>query len=68
MILWRVVFIQTLAHAFVIFSVAEFWASVEISDVLQAFAVFGVAGAAAVKQIQAQVSALVFWCPPKHDC
>lgn len=67
-ILWWVVFIETLAHAPVVVPVTEFWASVETSEFVQAFSVFGVAGAAAVEQVQAQVLALVFWFPLEHDC
>lgn len=60
MILWRVVLVQTLAHTLVVVPVTVFWASVEMSEIFQAFIVKGVASPAAVKQVQSQVSALVF--------
>lgn len=68
MILWWVVFLQTLAHALVIIvPVTEFWASVEMSEFFQAFIVKGVASPAAIKQVQSQERTLVFWFPLKHD-
>ena len=68
MILWRVVFLQTLAHAFVVVPpVTIFFSSVEMSKIFQTFIVFGVASPAAIKQVQAQVRTLVFWFPLEHD-
>jgi len=67
-ILWRVVFLKTLAHAFVVVPVTEFFAPIETFEIFQAFSVLGVAGSTAVKQIQTQVLALVFWFPLEYDC
>lgn len=67
-ILWRVVFPKTLAHAVVAVPVTVFWAPIETSDIFLAFSVLGVAGSTAVKQIQTQVLALVFWSPLEYDC
>lgn len=70
MILWRVVLVQTLAHTLVVVPVTVFWASVEMSNFFQAFIVKGIASPAAVKQVQSQVRALVFWSPVtrlEHD-
>lgn len=60
-------FFQTLAHALVVVPVAVFWAAIVIPDLLQAFGVLGVTGSAAVKQIQAQVLAVVFGFLVKHN-
>ena len=60
-------FLQTLAHALVVFSVTVFRASIVISERFQAFIVQGVASSAAVKQVQTQIRALVFWFPLEHD-
>lgn len=61
-------FLKTLAHALVVVPVTEFWAPIETFEIFQAFSVLGVAGSTAVKQIQTQELALVFWSLPEYDC
>lgn len=68
MIFGRVVLFQTVTHTFVVVSVAEFWAAIEMSQFLQAFVVFSIACSAAVEQVQAHKLALVLGFLFEHNC
>lgn len=58
-ILRGVVLLQAFAHAFVASPVTVFWSSVEITQQVEAFRVFGIASSAAIEQVQTQELALV---------
>ena len=59
--------LQAFTHTFVAPSVTVLWSSVEITQQVEAFGVFGIASSTAIEQVQTQELALVLGCPLENN-
>ena len=67
-ILWGIVLFQAFTHTFVAPSVTVLWSSVEITQQVEAFGVFGITSSAAIEQVQTEELAMVLGCSLENNC
>ena len=67
-ILRGIVLLQAFTHTFVALPVTVLWSSVEITQQVEAFGVFGITSSAAIEQVQTEELAMVLGCSLENNC
>ena len=67
-ILRGIVLLQAFTHTSVAPPVTVLWSSVEITQQVEAFGVFGITSSAAIEQVQTEELAMVLGCSLENNC